>query len=100
LAPQLLPAAMVAGPCCVFGATAPPASDSPPDAAAQRGAASDSLPSSDEGFSDGELWWGATAVSYTAQLATVQLQLLPPPPDPLTVAGPAWGRLGGALRAH
>jgi hypothetical protein len=68
LAPQLLPAAMVVGPCCVFGATAPPASDSPPDAAAQRGAASDSLPSSDEGFSDGELWWGATVVSYTAQL--------------------------------
>ena len=56
------------GPCCVLGASAPLVSDSPPDAAAQRGAASDSLPSSDEGFSDGELRLGATAVSYTAQL--------------------------------
>ena len=41
------------GPCCVLGASAPPVSDSPPDAAAQRGAASRSLSSSDEGFGDG-----------------------------------------------
>ena len=34
-------------------ASAPPVSDSPPDAAAQRGAASRSLSSSDEGFGDG-----------------------------------------------
>ena len=34
-------------------ATSPLASDSPPDAAAQRGAASRSLSSSDEGFGDG-----------------------------------------------
>jgi hypothetical protein len=37
----------------VLGASAPPVSDSPPDAAAQRGAASHSLSSSDEGFGDG-----------------------------------------------
>jgi hypothetical protein len=39
---------MVAGPCCVFGATAPPANDSPVDAAAGRGAASDGSSSPDE----------------------------------------------------
>ena len=39
---------MVAGPCCVFGATAPPANDSPVDAAAGRGAASGGSSSSDE----------------------------------------------------
>jgi hypothetical protein len=38
----------------VLGASAPPVSDSPPDAAAQRGAASHSLSSSDEGFGDAE----------------------------------------------
>ena len=37
----------------MLGASAPPVSDSPPDAAAQRGAASHSLSSSDEGFGDG-----------------------------------------------
>ena len=37
----------------MLGASAPPVSDSPPDAAAQRGAASRSLSSSDEGFGDG-----------------------------------------------
>ena len=48
MAPQLLPAAMVAGPCCVLGAAAPLANDSPVDAAAGQGAASDDLSSPDE----------------------------------------------------
>jgi hypothetical protein len=41
------------GPCCVLRVSAPPVSDSPPDAAAQRGAASDSPSSSNEGFGEG-----------------------------------------------
>ena len=45
MAPQLLPAAMVAGPCCVFGATA---NDGPPDVVVGDGAAPDGVASSDD----------------------------------------------------
>ena len=48
MAPQLLPAAMVAGPCCVFGATA---KDGPPDVVVGEGATSDGVASFD-GFEE------------------------------------------------
>ena len=44
MAPQLLPPAMVAGPCCVFGAAA---NDAPPDVVVGEGAASDGVASFD-----------------------------------------------------
>ena len=57
MAPQLLPAAMTAGPCCVFiRATAPPANDAPPDAVAGEGAAPDGV-ASDADFDEEQVVW-------------------------------------------